>query len=298
MEIVRFDLNNLPEPKDELTLVLGNFDGFHIGHQSLCIKATLIAKKETGILLFDLDSNSILNNKSEFLSSLDDKINYATKLRIDYVYILKANEALFNLSKDDFINKVLKPIGVSKIVVGEDYRFGKNREGTPEYLSRFFDTEIMPIMNNDRGEKISSSTIISNIKNGKIADASTDLGRVYEIKGKVIKGLQNGRALGYRTINIDPSFKYVMPKDGVYYGLGFVYGICYKALINVGKNPTVGELDKSLIEVHLIDFPDNEIYGKTVYVQFHKYVRDEIKFASLDDLKRQIDKDFAGFSLD
>lgn len=298
MEVIKFSLNSLPPKREGLTLILGNFDGFHRGHQSLCLAARIEAKSETGILFFDIDSNAYINNKKTFLMSLEDKINYARLNQIDLVYILETDSSLFNMSKDKFINNVLLPLGTEIIIVGSDYSFGKNKEGDVDYLKHFFTVYSKEMITNLEGEKISSRDIINKIQTGKIEGACVDLGHKYEIKGHIVQGKHLGRSLGFKTINIDPCFDYVLPKDGVYYGLCFINGIPYNALINVGKNPTVEVLEKSVIEAHLINFPDIDIYGKTVYVQFIKYHREERKFGSLEELKNQIQSDLDLFSLE
>lgn len=295
MEKIEINDHSNVKKRGPISAILGNFDGFHIGHQELCLKASIEAKNPTAIIFFDKDYDCFLYEESEHLCSLDDKILFAEKLHIDNAFILKTSNEFYSMSAEEFIS-LLNNIGVKEIFVGTDFKFGANRGGDNSLLAQHFDVHIVKDVLDKNHKKVSSTNIKKLIKNGKIGEACINLGRLYEIKGEAIEGLHNGEKIGIKTINLSLSENYVLPKDGVYFGITYVNGIPYKSLINVGRNPTVGVLDKPQIESHLLDFPDTQLYGKTIYVQFIKFIREEQKFASLIDLKKQIEADIAEIS--
>ena len=143
-------------------------------------------------------------------------------------------------------------------------------------------------MVNDK--KVSARDISKMIENGEIETANKLLGRPFRINGLVTEGKHNGKKIDFPTANLKLEYRYVYPKSGVYIGYGYVYGKKYKAIINVGTHPTINPLKEPVIEVHLIDF-EGVIYGKTIFCDFIKYIRDEKKFDSLDELKAQLTKD-------
>lgn len=291
METIRFSLNNLPEKKDNLTLALGTFDGFHKAHYKLALNARFETTSYSGILFFSASpENYLARNKSKnVLTSLDDKIRYASKVGLDYAYVIDVDSSFFSLTPIEFINKILLPLGVTSVVVGEDFRFGKNGAGDVDLLRKYFKVYCLKIEKLD-GVKISSSNIKEYIEEGEVKKAWKFLGHPYEISGYVIKGFHNGHKIGFPTLNISLKDNYVLPLNGVYFGLCYCLGIPYKALINVGNNPTIGKLNKPLVEVHLLDF-NKDLYNDFVYVSFLEFERKEIKFNSLEELKKQIEND-------
>ena len=186
---------------------------------------------------------------------------------------------------------MLLPLGVERVVIGSDFRFGKGKGGGIDELKAHFKVEVVPLLEH-KGEKISSSSIRKAIEAGELGELPETLGRRYEIQGKVSKGLGNGRRIGFPTINLALDFPYVLPRTGVYVGIAYVSGIAYKAIINVGKNPTVGALEHPQIEAHLLEF-NGDAYGKRAYVAFYAFLREEQKFASLEALGEQLGKDEA-----
>lgn len=283
MEIIRFRLEELPTPRKDLSLALGNFDGVHRGHQSLFVATSLNAKGDAGALLF---ANPF--GLGPHLSSIEDKIRFSLSSRLDVLYVLENDPSFFDLEPEAFID-LLKRFGATRVVVGPDFRFGKNAKGTPETLRSCFEVEEVPMLELE-GEKISSRQIKSLLEEGDLKQANERLGRSYEIRGTVKEGFHDGAKLGFPTANIAPSFDYVLPKIGVYCAAVYVDGVAYRAMVNVGVNPTLGKLDKPVIEAHILDY-DGDCYGKTIYCAFLAYLRPEKKFDSLEQLKEQLQKD-------
>lgn len=290
MKLIDFSYPNVPISEEKIVLCLGYFDGIHLGHQALFAKA----KKEgykVAVLTFDNSPAYVLGkiDANMSLTSVADKAEYLEELKIDYLYLMHFDKKVATLTKDEFIDKILKVINPVKLYCGEDYRFGARAEGNPEYLKLYFNTEIMPIEKKD-GIKISSRDIVKLIQTHKMEKAAELLGRPYRINGLVVEGKHNGRTIDFPTANLSLDYPYVFPDFGVYMGYAEVYGKTYKAIINVGTHPTVVPLYKPIIEVHIIDFEGN-IYGKDIFVSFISYMRSEKKFESMEELKAQLQKD-------
>ena len=288
MDIVSFSLSSLPK-KENLSISLGTFDGFHEGHAFLARTARYESSYLNAILLFSISPTCVLNKlDTPYLTSLEQKIRQAKINRYEAAYIIEANEEFFSLTHKQF-EKLLFDIGVKEVFVGEDYRYGKDATGnTDTLIEAGFKVHVIPLLIKE-GIKISSSNIRRYLLDGDIEKANSNLGYPYEIEGKVIEGNKIGRTIGFPTLNLLPSFNNIIPKEGVYAGLVYVRGRPYKAMISIGYNPTVK--GKSLsIEGHLLDF-DEEIYGRQVSFAFLKRVRDIIEFKDLNGLKAQLEKD-------
>ena len=290
MKLFEFSYDEVPQISEDLTLCLGFFDGIHLGHQALFKKAKKEGNK-VGVLTFDNSPAYVLGKISEnnCLTSIADKAEYLEELKIDYLFLMHFDKSVATLTKDEFIDKVLKTLSPKKIYCGEDYRFGVRGEGNPTYLKLYFDVEIFQTEKKDNN-KISSRDIVKLIQTHKIPKANELLGRPYRINGLVVEGKHNGRTIDFPTANLELDYPYVFPDYGVYMGYAEVYGKRYKAIINVGTHPTIVHLYKPIIEVHIIDFEGN-IYGKDIFVYFIDYMRSEKKFASLEELKEQLQKD-------
>jgi cytidyltransferase-like protein len=175
------DIIDLSEKKpyfpDGLALCLGTFDGLHQGHQRLIIEASLSGEGEVGVLLFDQNPANFLSNGKEkaVLTSLEDQIALLKKLRVDVVLLAKVDPAFFNLTPEEFIAQYLKPLHVNLVVVGEDFRFGKDALGTPKTLAKDFPVLTVPLLE-ENGIKISTSAIKLDLKEGRIEDASLFVG--------------------------------------------------------------------------------------------------------------------------
>ena len=284
MDIVRFDLNHLPEKERKLSLALGNFDALHRGHQKVFVETALGAEGASAALLFAKPFGC-----GKAICSIEDKIRLSSSSRLDALYILENDETLFEMTPSRFIEEVLLPLGTTRVVVGEDFRFGKGKGGGIEELKAHFGVEVVPLLEHE-GKKISSRSIRNDIEEGKLDHLPFTLGRRYEVQGKVVPGLQKGRTIGFPTVNLAFDFPYVLPRNGVYLGIVYLSGIAYKSIINVGKNPTVGALDHPQVEAHLLDY-DGDAYGKRAYVSFYSFLREEKTFPSLNALGEQLGKD-------
>ena len=279
-------------------IAIGNFDGVHIGHKKVLKEARLKAKKlkmKFGLLTFEpvpvmFFNKKILNHR---LDILPQKISNLRKEKLDFVIIQKFNKKFSKLSYKDFIYKILfRKIKCKYLYVSKNFKFGNKREGDVSKLKKyekifFYKTIITPPLKKKR-KTISSTIIRKLLKSGEIKKANYLLSRKWEINGKVIKGSQRGRKIGFPTCNILLK-KYVIPKFGVYAVNVKINNISKKGIANVGYRPTFNG-KKLLLEVNIFGIKKN-LYNKYINVVFKKFIRPEKKFKNIIELKNQIKKD-------
>ena len=289
MKIIDFYINNTPTNDKDLVLCLGFYDGLHLGHQHLIQKA-LDEGYPVGVMTFDLAPAFLLGKKENYsLTSTFDKADFLEDMGVKFLYLMHFDKETLKVTKDEFIDRVLKPLNPRKIFVGEDYNFGVGGEGDAAYLRRFFDVEVVPLQKIDN-TKISSKKIRQLVEAGEMEQASKLLGRPYRISGLVVEGHGNGRKINFPTANLELNYTYVFPKEGVYMGYAYFLNRKRKAMICVGTHPTINQLLNPIIEVHIIDF--NEVlYGREIYVDFVSYIRPVIQFPTLEELREQLLKD-------
>ena len=289
MKIIEVDLKNLNlEANPNLNLVLGFFDGVHIGHQEMISKA--VSNGDTGVMTFDISPGFSLGKSIKYshITSLYDKANILEKLGVKTLYILRSSKELLSLTKEQFIEQVLLKINPKRIYVGEDYHFGKNAEGTHADLEKCFNVNVQKLISKD-GNKVSSRMIRDYISEGKMELANELLGRPYQVTGLVVEGRHNGEKMGFPTANLELTYPYVLPKIGVYIGYVKLLGYKYKAIISMSTHPSIMELNDPILEVHLLSYK-GDLYGKEIEVQFISYIRYIMKFNYLDELKEQLEK--------
>ena len=273
---------------EPIDIILGNFDGIHIGHIQLINFGVQNSKNKVAILTF---LNSFKNDKDACLTSFEDKIEYFEKLGINYVFTLDFNDYIKNTEYIDFIELFLKKLNIKNIYCGEDFKFGKEAKGDVNTLSSFYkDTHILNFVLDKNGNKISSCNIKKYIKNGDIINANNDLGYEYHIKGKIIIGKKIGRTLGFPTANIKLNFNYCLPNNGVYVTKIEINNVIYKSITNIGISPTIKNDNIITIETYIFDF-NKDIYGEEVILYFVDKLRNEMKFNSIDELKDKIKND-------
>lgn len=293
------DLNK-DKYKYNTAIVLGNFDGIHMGHQYLIENLVKEADKEElepSILLFKNHTKTTINhseNKIQLLTSNEQKLRILEEMGIKIVYTILFNEDIMKLSAEEFVREILvKKLNVKLVNVGFDYRFGHKAMGDSDYLKELgnkydFRTNIINPIYID-GEIVSSTKIRNLIKTGEIKKANEFLGRPYSLIGNVIKGDQRGRKMGYPTANIQLSNNCVIPKIGVYESITLIDNKEFKSLTNIGYNPTFNG-KKLKIENYIIDFNDN-IYGKSLEIKFIDFLREDIKFNTVEELINKIRED-------
>ena len=295
MKTIHIGLHNQPFFEEGLSLAVGYFDGFHLGHQALLSTAKQKAASlnlKSAVLSFDPNPLVTLGKMPEekYLTSLKDRENILKEMGFDYFLILDFTKEVANLLPEVFVEKFIEKMNVKEVICGFDFFFGQKGKGNGQLLKtyRSFNTSIIHQVSQDE-LKISTSRISSLIASGDMKKTAELLTRPYMITGKVIKGKQRGRLMGFPTANIDYG-SYILPKRGVY-GVKVIYDHdTYLGMCNVGYNPTFNDIDKYSLEVHIFDF-SGDIYGDEVCIQFYFYTRDEKAFSSKEELRMQLIKD-------
>jgi len=279
-------------------IAIGNFDGVHIGHKKVlksAFKKAKKTKKKFGLLTFEPLPVMFFNKdiKNHRIDSFQQKKLNLIKEKLDFLIIQKFNKKFSNINYKTFISKILSnKIKCNYIYVSKNFRFGNKREGNVKKLKHYekkysFKTIITnPIKSN---AKTVSSTIIRNLlKRGNLKKTNYLLNRKWEIEGKVIKGAQRGRKIGFPTCNIILK-NYIIPKFGVYAVSVKINKTLKKGIANIGYRPTFNG-KKLLLEVNIFNFKRN-LYNKKINVIFNKFIRPEKKFKNILQLKNQIKKD-------
>jgi riboflavin kinase/FMN adenylyltransferase len=288
-------------PSKPVWLTQGTFDGVHIGHQKILKQVISEAKNAGGLsvlLTFYPHPRLVLypdNNELKLLTTIEEKAKFVGDLGLDYLIIMPFTKELSRLKSEEFVRDILvEKLKVSKLIIGYDHRFGRNREGGIKEMQLYaeaFGFNLEEISAQDIEQSIVSSTKIRNsLLNGNVEIAASYLGRSYCVNGTVEKGMQRGRTIGFPTANIrvNSSFKLV-PKNGVYAVWVRLGKNKYAGMLNIGDNPTFENKNWS-IEVYIFDFAE-DIYGLEISVEFIKKSRGEIKFEGIKELTEQLKED-------
>jgi len=289
------------EPIKNAVVTIGTFDGVHLGHRKIIKRIKELADEiggETVILTFFPHPRMILHPEDQdlkLITTIAEKADLLEELGVDHLIITPFSRDFSNQTAEEYIREVLvKKIGTKKIVIGYDHRFGKDRQGGLADLQRLapdYDFDVMEIPEQDINDvAVSSTRIREALLHEKIELANEFLGYPFYITGKVIKGDQLGRQLGYPTANLLVEEKYkLIPGDGIFAVKVQINGEVYKGMAYIGQRPTINGMTRN-IEVNIFDF-DDDIYNQTIRMDFYYFVRGDVKFASLDELVVQLGKD-------
>ena len=289
------------DPQKPVVLTQGTFDGVHFGHRRILRHVVSEARKIDGVsvlLTFSPHPRLVLypdDNELKLLTTIEEKVDLVSALGIDYLIIIPFTKELSRLRASDFVRDILvEQLHISKLIIGYDHRFGRNREGGLQEMSRFaetynFDLEEIPPQDID-DSIVSSTKIRKALLEGDVHLAKDYLGDLYTISGKVEEGLQRGTAIGYPTANVRVSSSYkLIPQNGVYAVWVYVDKIKYAGMLNIGYNPTF-EDKKWSMEVHILNFNKN-IYHHKILISFCSRIREEMKFENVTSLVNQLTKD-------
>jgi riboflavin kinase/FMN adenylyltransferase len=279
----------------------GTFDGVHFGHRRILQQVVDMAREVDGesiVVTYWPHPRFVLGKDADqlrLLSTFEEKIKLVEEVGIDYLVRVHFTREFSELSSDEFIQSVLiNRLNTQKLIIGYDHRFGKDQEGSFEYLKqnqKRYGFEVMEIPPQDIDDvTVSSTRIRKALRDGDVKTANEYLGRYYELTGLVTKGEQVGRKIGFPTANIYvPETYKLIPADGVYAVWVFVNGRKYKGMLNIGNRPTLHGQHRT-IEVHIFDF-NWDIYGTEIEVSFVEQLRKEQKFEDLNALKNQLAND-------
>ena len=279
---------------------LGNFDGVHLGHKEIISKVVDISISKnipSGVLIFDPHPRNYFNPKLDdfILSDIKTRSHLLEKTKLDFLGILKFDDFMSNLSPREFVEEIIKNrVGVSHLIVGYNFRFGKNREGDVKILSKIcseFNIDLTIIKQVKNMELIiSSSKIREAIEELDFQKVRKIIGDYWKILGEVIEGDKRGRKIGFPTANILLN-NLIKPDFGVYAVKIDYNNDTYDGIANFGVRPTFDKTkSQPILEVHLFNFSDN-LYGKEIIVSFVDFIRKEKKFNGLESLKSQIQLD-------
>jgi len=297
LKFVRYpNIHSFAKPS---VLTIGNFDGVHIGHQALISKVRNIATKkdlEAVVVSMQPLASEYFAGKGliPILTPFKSKYHLVKTLQVDKFCVLNFNAKLSELSATEFIQKILiEGLNAKHIVVGDDFRFGKNRQGDYTFLKQYCETLGIEVNHIEtvliKQIRISSSNIRKFLTMGNFSRVEEYLGRKYSISGKVSKGQQLGRKLNFPTINIKLGSR-VLPLQGIFcVKVYFENGQKFNGAASIGTRPTVNGTS-NILEVHILDF-NKQVYGQNVEVFFYHKLRNEVKFDGLDELKQHIKQD-------
>lgn len=285
--------------EENTVISLGKFDGIHRGHELLL--EHLAKRKEAGlaavIFTFDIPPRKNVSHvDAKVLTTNEEKMHIFEKCGIDYMVECPFTQEIMCMEPENFIEKIVRQLHVKCVVVGEDFHFGHKRRGDYRLLQEYADQygyEVMVIKKMQEDDRDISSTFVrEEIAVGNIEKANHLLGYHYFVTGRVEHGNQIGRKLGIPTINQMPPEEKLLPPNGVYITEVFIDDRQYRGITNVGCKPTIQGKNPIGVETHLLDFKE-DIYDKVVTVEFLSRVREERKFASIDELKEQMQSDIA-----
>jgi len=295
MEIIR-DLTHFQAEKN-MAISIGNFDGVHLGHAAIVNRIVTLAKErgfESGLVTFDPHPLRFFGADIKLLQNNDMKIREFEKLGVDKLFLLDFNKEIAGINPAVFVREfLLKKMKASFIVVGYDYRFGRNRKGSYEFLQTLGEKNGFTALRVAKvvvdGVTASSTNIRKYLEDGKPHMAAKLLGRNYSLSGEVIRGDGLATKIGFPTANINVKNE-LIPANGIYSSIVHVGDEIYKGALYIGGRPTVDNAGNKRVEVHLFDFSSN-LYGKEIEVEAVDFIRGDKKFNSVEELVANIDED-------
>ena len=299
MEIITSLDAELKNKYPATVIALGTFDGLHLGHTDVINTAKDYAERSgLKLAVFTFSNHPLALIRPDLVPvriiSAEEKIKLLESFGVDYLINIPFTEDFAALSPDEFLDR-LACFNYRCLVVGENFTYGFLGSGKTETLERSgrkngFDVIVRPLVKMN-GNVVSSTGIRNLIQAGHIEYANRMLGRAYAITGKIVHGEQRGRKLGFPTANIELLHgEMAVPAPGVYAVTASIEGSIYEGMGNIGNNPTFNDVEHARLEVNLFNC-SRDLYGKTMSVQFHKYIRAEKKFSGVEELCRQIEED-------
>ena len=285
---------------EKTVVTIGTFDGIHVGHQKILKDLIEAAKKEgkkSVLLTFFPHPRMVLQKdvSIQLLNTIEEKSSLLEKMGLDYLIIHPFSKEFSRLTALDFVRDILvNQLNTSRLIIGYDHHFGKNREGNIHQLREYsllydFKVEEIPAQDID-DVSVSSTKIRKALQEGNLKTANNYLGYNYMLNGTVINGKKLGGKIGFPTANLDIKEAYkLVPKTGVYVIKTTINNVLFSGMMNIGFRPTVSGKHQT-IEAHLFDF-DKDLYGKNITIELLYFLRDEKKFDSVEDLIVQLNLD-------
>jgi len=285
-------------PDKDMLLTIGVFDGVHLGHRYLISQLKELARQQglhSGVVTFRQHPQKVLppQTRLPFLTSLAQRTKLLENEGVEAIITLSFTPELARLSARQFLGLLQKYLRMRGVVIGPDFALGQNREGNTETLRRlgqemgFSVTVVSPITID--GEVVSSTAIRKALAQGNMKQVQNLLGRPFSLHGRVVPGARRGAGLGFPTANVDIDPEQALPPDGVYISQAHIDNQVYPAMTNIGKNPTFDASERT-VEAYLLDY-HGDLYGQELTVDFIERLRDEKKFDTPEELKKQIAED-------
>ncbi|MEE8365760.1 MAG: bifunctional riboflavin kinase/FAD synthetase [Gammaproteobacteria bacterium] len=298
MQLIR-GLHNLTQPLSASAVTIGNFDGIHLGHQKVLKQLKSVASRYgllATVMIFEPQPIEYFapDKAPKRLARFREKLAYLKSQQIDYLLCLKFDQRLALLSAEDFVEQILvAQLNVRHLVIGDDFRFGRNRAGNFDLLQTLGQQYDFVVENADTllidGARVSSTRIRESIQHDDFKKAAQLLGRPYSLSGKIAHGRKLGRELGYPTINIKMGDNTLIVKGIFAVTVKGIDNRVLRGVASIGTRPTIDGVD-TILEVFIFDF-NQDVYGRCVEVEFLYKIRDEQKFKSLHELGINIEND-------
>jgi len=281
-----------------MLLTIGVFDGVHLGHKYLISRLKEDARQQnllSGVVTFRQHPQQVLSPRTKlpFLTDLTEKTDLLKNEGVETIIVLSFTHELAQLRARQFLSLIKKYLRMRGLVIGPDFVLGRNREGNADTLRiigrdmNFNVTVIPPIMIN--GEVVSSTAIRKALADGDMKKVHNLVGRPFSLHGRVIPGAGRGADLGFPTANLNVDPKQALPADGIYATRVYISSQAYQSMTNIGKRPTFSG-SKRLVEVYILDYQGN-LYNHELKIDFVQRLRDEKRFDTVDELKRQVTED-------
>lgn len=298
MQIYSGDLLSMPPIQDPTVLTIGNFDGLHKGHVFLLKELLQLARQKScaaAVVTFEPHPSRFFSKQPELpLLVAELRHQRFAALGVDHLIVQTFDKTFSEVEPEDFLRQYLLPrIPLKALLLGYDFHFGRASRGDFNLAKKCLATQSLDVLQaaafNHQAGEVSSTRVRKNLLAGRVAIANALLGYDYSIRGQVVKGQALGRQLGFPTANMD-SIQVILPAPGVYSGAVKIDEKVYSALLNIGQKPTLGANQEKTCECHIVGY-SGDLYGDELIFYFRKKIRDETKFASLEELKVQIAKD-------
>lgn len=295
MMMVEYGLANLAPTWTGAVVCVGTFDGVHLGHQAVIGSAVREARARNlpcVLLTFDRHPAAILapSRRPLPLAIASTNLSLFESHGVDFALILPFDLELSQMTAEEFFQTLLiTRLRARHVVVGHDFAMGHRRVGTATWIAERIETTVIPPFEVG-GLRVSSSQIRLAVESGDLAMAQKMLGRPFSVSGIVVPGDQIGRTLGFPTANLSAAVETVQPRDGVYAGWADTPEGKYEAAISIGSRPSVGG-ERRVTEAYLLDYTGNSLYGRFVTLHFHRFLRNQERSSSLDELKQWISHD-------
>lgn len=289
------------KPQRKTVVTIGTFDGVHLGHRKIIDRLNEVAQTkdlDSTLLTFFPHPRMVLQQKQDLklINTIDERIEFLSETGLNHLVIEPFTKAFSRLKAEDYVRQYLvNYLNAAVVIVGYDHRFGRNRTANIQDLKQFAETynfEVEEISKQDIDDvAVSSTKIRAAIAEGQIDLANTYLSKPFALSGKVVKGKQLGKSLGYPTANLQIKEDYkIIPKEGVYIVRAEINSKPYFGMMNIGHNPTIAKNNRKSVETYFFDF-EGDLYNKPLQIQLLKRIRDERKFDSVETLKSAMKED-------